>query len=191
LKLTKKDLQNFVETLKETSIDNHDNKNIAYMTESQLSVINFDDVKDNYIKGMGVEQPPNSNDVLFEDKNSNEYYFIEFKAGGIDPVKNVKIKFKIHDSLLILLDILDKTISFSRKSINYILVYNKNQIHKSKHFDTSKSKSKDKIKGHVFKNANKELIRFDLERYKNLYFKNVHTYTIEEFENNFVKKFDK
>jgi len=36
----------------------------------------------------------------------------------------------------------------------------------------------------------KNHIRFDLEKYKNIYFKNVYTVTKDEFQNDFVQKWE-
>ena len=79
-------------TLKETSKDNHDGNDI-YMTESTLNVVNFDEVKLEYVRGLGVPETPASIDALFLD-NFGEYYFIEFKNGYIDRKKIFEIRLK-------------------------------------------------------------------------------------------------
>lgn len=43
---------------------------------------------------------------------------------------------------------------------------------------------------HVSQKAGEELIRFDLERFKSLYFRDVHTYTEKEFETYIKKRFE-
>jgi hypothetical protein len=112
-------------------------------------------------------------------------YFIEFKNGVIsrkngdaDPKKISEIKLKIFDSLLILTDIISKAVSFTRKNLNYVLVYNeeKNSLKCIAKYFIGKS-------GH-----GKHLIRFGLERFETLYFKNVFTYTEKEFETEFIFK---
>lgn len=53
--------------------------------------------------------------------------FIEFKNGIISQTVNYELRLKIYESLLILLDIINENISFSRKKISYILVYNEDK----------------------------------------------------------------
>jgi hypothetical protein len=109
-------------TLRETSKDNHDGYDI-FMTESTLSVVNFDNVKNEYVKKLKSSETPASNDALYMD-NNGEYYFIEFKNGYIDKEEIFKIRLKIFDSLLIFTDIIGRGVSFTRSHMSYIMVYN-------------------------------------------------------------------
>lgn len=43
-------LKNHLSTLHETSVDFHDKNHIQYMTKSERTAVNFDDVKEEYIK---------------------------------------------------------------------------------------------------------------------------------------------
>lgn len=52
--------------LKETSIDKRDGTP-QYMTLSTRDAVNFDDVKEEYVKQLGVSEIPKSNDALFDD----------------------------------------------------------------------------------------------------------------------------
>ena len=115
----------FITTLKETSVDKtkKTDEDGRYMTMSTIQAINFDDVKDFYVKDLAVPLVPKSNDALVVVSDS-EAYFVEFKNGEIDISKNYQIKIKIYDSLLLLLDLIEKNISFSRENLHYILVYN-------------------------------------------------------------------
>ena len=116
-----------VSTLKETS---YDKEHTVYMTESNLKVCNFDDVKDWYVENkVPLSNPnPKSNDALFFEEK--ECFFIEFKNGKIDSRVNFELNKKIYDSLFILFDLeyLDKneekvnSISYTREHMNYILV---------------------------------------------------------------------
>lgn len=47
--------KNSLSSLKETSKDS-DSKEISYMTESDLQVVNFDKVKEKYAKKLGVSE---------------------------------------------------------------------------------------------------------------------------------------
>ena len=94
-------------SLKETSKDTPDSKHIFYMTEDMTEVIDFDEVKKEYICSLGLSDVPASSDALLEGKGTNPI-FIEFKNGQINKIVQAELKKKIYDSLLILFDILQK-----------------------------------------------------------------------------------
>lgn len=170
-------------TLKELSKDTSEKNNISYMTQSELKAIDFDTVKTQYANKLHLsEETASSLDAIL--LIHEHEVFIEFKNGNIKNEKR-KIKDKIRDSLLIYCDITDKHISYTRANIVFILVYNekKNPIpHNLKLENSVRQNAREKIAEHIIKKANEELIRFDLEKFKTLYFKEVHTYTENEFE---------
>lgn len=181
LEIFKKNLSTF----KETSYDK-DGKIPRYMTDSEIQVVNFDKVKGNYIKGMNLSNTPCSNDALYlgEDK---KFYFVEFKNGVmINPVV-YNLHYKIYDSLLMFNDIVNENISFCRQNMYYVLVYNeeRNSSVKGKKQEDS---SKAVISKLIHKKADKKFVRFGLERFEKMYFKEVFTYTESEFENEFLSK---
>lgn len=167
-------LSKHISTLKETSIDKHD-KETHYMTNCLYPAVDFDKVKDEYVTDLHISQNPRSNDALLVTKD-NKVFFIEFKNGIIDDKKKFDVKGKIYDSMPILTDIIGKGISYTRNKFVYILVYNE-----------SKNNPITTIKKHIASKAKVELICFDLERFKNFFFKDVHTYTETEFEDFLVK----
>lgn len=193
-------------TLKDTSYD-EDNK--VYMVDCELEVCSFDDVKEWYVKNrIPLAKPnPKSNDALFFDKE--EGFFIEFKNGKINNAVNFELNKKIYDSLLMLFDLgyVDSngrevdSISYTRENMNYILVYNEEKYlqvgatrQTKEGFDRQKvevtaSKHRDLLFSTVKKLANDELIKFGLDQFRNYLFKNVHTYTVKEFEENFINKY--
>jgi len=180
--------KNNLSTLKETSIDNHDGVDF-YMTESVLEVINFDKVKDEYIKDMRLYEVPKSNDVLYIGQDG-EITFIEFKNGQMIRDKIFNVRLKIFDSLLIFTDIIGQGVNFTRTNMKYILVYNEEknlpEINKT---TIRNSSSRDEIAKKLIEQKGKgKFIKFNLERFKNLYFNDIYTYTKEEFEKNFVDK---
>lgn len=59
-----------ISSFKETSKDTN-GEEIKYMTESEVEVINFDKVKDDYIRDMGLSTTPCSNDALFVSSKGN------------------------------------------------------------------------------------------------------------------------
>jgi len=179
-------------SLKETSKDDHDGVD-RYMTNSVLDVVNFDTVKKQYIEalstqGLKISESPASNDAFYA--NNGEMYFIEFKAGTMSKRKTYEVRRKIFDSLLILTDIINVGVSCTRQNLSYILVYNekKNPLTQAERDELQVSPSRTKIaKYFVGTKGQGNFIRFDLQRFEKLYFKNVFTVTQQEFEDDFVK----
>ena len=178
-------LSNHISTLKETSKDDHDGT-VVYMTESSAAAVNFDDVKSEYISRLSLCESPKSNDALII--NSTELAtFIEFKNGKFDRPKEFNVRKKIYDSMLMLTDIIDKNISFTREHLDYILVYNESKNPDPKKAYSS-SESRDLIDKTLLGFGNERLIKYGLGIFQNYCFKNVYTYTEKEFEDNFVRK---
>lgn len=181
---------NHVVTLKRASKDENEDR-IEYMTESQVGVINFDKVKEAYAREKGLKNHPKSNDALYIQQGDIDT-FIEFKNGYMEKRKGPELKEKIYDSLLILTDIIGKNISYTREHLNYILVYNgvKNSDNENINPKTKvqESQSREKISKSVFDCAKGRKIDFGLEKFKGYCFKEVATYTQEEFEQEFVAK---
>lgn len=173
-------------TFKETSYDK-DGKEPRYMTNSEIQVINFDKVKNWYIKDMFLSSTPCSNDALYIGKD-NKIFFVEFKNGALE--KNKKMIFnvynKIYDSLLIFNDIVHQNISFCRENLYFILVYNESK----NSYEECETKQEDSPKAMIGKlihnKAKKKFVRFGLDKFEKIYFKEVFTYTESEFENLFL-----
>ena len=107
-------------TLKECSKDNSDPKNVKFMTESQLEVINFDGIKTKYTNDIALSEIcAASVDALLQ--MDEDLAFVEFKNGKVDK-RNVKDKAR--DSLLMLCDLMKRTISYTREHLDFIVVYN-------------------------------------------------------------------
>lgn len=197
------------DSIKEAS---YDKEHTEYMTESTMQVCQFDKVKEWYIANkIPLANPnPKSNDALYF--HDEAVFFMEFKNGKIDNRVNFEINKKIYDSMFILFDLkyCDKkgnnvdSVSYTRKNMEYILVYNEEQYKKSgdtsqgkeginrqKSRNSSQSSHRTQLYKAVRNLANKELILFGLDQFKNYLFKDVHTYTEEEFQKNFIKKYDK
>lgn len=175
-------------TLKELSKDNSGANGDVYMTTSEVQAIDFDKVKESYEQSLGlVGDRGSSVDAILN--TSNGIVFIEFKNGNMKS-ERAKVKTKLRDSLLIFGGITGKTITYTRDNIDFILVYNEsknplpNQLTRGIVQD---SPSRISIAKHIAQKGKQEFILYDLERFKNLFFRNVHTYTEHEFES-FMQK---
>lgn len=178
-------LKNSICPINEASIDNH-NGNVICMTDSLLDVVNFDRVKDAYIESLGVSKIPKSSDAFYVSKN--KMYLIEFKNGRMDAKKIFDVRRKIFDSLLILTDILQIGISCTRKDLSYILVYNetRNPVNEKEN-ELQISPSRVKIADYFLHQGKSKFIRFNLEEFERMYFKDMFTVTVSEFEEHFLK----
>ena len=186
-------------TLKQTSKDDN---NEEYMTESTIRVINFDSVGgDKYSKNNKLNIQLKTNDVLFL-HNDKKYTFIEFKNGKlldktnkIDIKKLKDIELKILNSLFVLGDIEEKSLSSLKEITDYILVYNEEKNTPNERNSISEIGNyfinQGNISSEKTKTEREEIICFGLEKFKDYCFKNVHTYSKEEFEEKFVKKYEK
>lgn len=172
--------KNHVCTLKDTSFDT---ENSEYMIDSTIDVVNFDGVKTEYANKLDhSNEDAASVDAIVCTKD--RIFFIEFKNGLITDKQRKQLKYKVQDSLLIFGDIVGITVSNTRKFLEFILVYNKekNPVSHQKLKAMGKEPSRTSIGKYISELAGEEFIQFGLGRYKSLYFKNVHTYTVKEFQ---------
>lgn len=175
-------------TLKKTSLDDGSGKN-QYMTESQMSVVDFDKVKDNYARLNNITPTPKSNDALFNARE-DDYIFVEFKNGKISQKKKYEIWEKIYNSVMIFGDITETTLSYMRENLKYILVYNETvqngisamESGTEKANEVASSAALDDIAKRVTGYGGKEFVKFGLDKFKGYCFKEVHTYNQNEFE---------
>ena len=172
-------------TLKQTSLDDNGDCKES-MISSDTEVVDFDGVKNDYIKDMKLTKTPSSSDALYEDQRG-QFYFIEFKNGRIDNRVAFSIRKKMYDSLLIFHDLTKTDISFSRKHMNFILVYNENKNPRSREAfaeaEDGPTPSRVAIGNYISKKAKTHFIRFDLEQFKTIYFQDIFTFSKVEFEN--------
>lgn len=168
-------------TLKDTS---YNDAGTAHMTDSLLPVIDFDAVKSEYIRSYHCSPVPKSNDALLH--YGDEYFFIEFKDGNMKyEIHNVRGK--IFESLLLFCDLTDTTISFSRKHVSYMLVYNQE---KSKAYIQEKLSANEVQEPPAIgtfiralgKEAKHNVDYFGLRKqFKDIYFKDVYSCERSEF----------
>lgn len=167
--------QNHICTLKRTSLDD---TNRTFMCESEMKVIHFDKIPNDYARGRGWDGVPSSNDALYISPQG-KWYFIEFKNGTI---KKEQIFRKLYDSLIMLMELgIIPDIDFIRENINYILVYNPNKADK-----IHKSSGRTANYSYIFNLAEQEEKLFEIEKFEKYLFNETHTYTPDLFEKNFV-----
>ena len=176
--------KNNISTFKETSHDT-DGRCPGYMTESEIEVINFDKVKEDYVRGMKLSKMPCSNDALYIDKDK-KIFFVEFKNGQMQNGKIYNVYNKIYDNLLMFNDIVKENISFCRQNVYFVLVYNEEKNSGLEGEKKQEDSSKAVISKLIHNKANKKFVRFGLEQFEKLYFKEVFTYTESEFEERFL-----
>lgn len=118
-----------IETVSEMSKD----QDVTFV-ESNFKGINFDKVTAQYFINNRVgdaegekknkgSYPSKSNDSVVEYNNMD--YFVEFK-NSMYPKKK-ELYGKIRDSMLVYLDIMDEKLSYARKNLGYILVFQKHE----------------------------------------------------------------
>lgn len=173
-------LKQHICTVKKASLDDSNKNN---MSESQLKVINFDKIPNEYARGKGWLGVPKSNDALYIEETGG-WNFIEFKNGSI---KYEDIYRKLYDSIIMMME--EKIIpdfQFIREHINYILVYNSDKYSK-----IQKSRSLDKIYNYTCQRAKKEEKLFGIENFEKYLFKETHTYSKEDFKLKFIEPMEK
>lgn len=174
-------LKNHIDTLHNLSADNGSSQQVEHVTDSQVLAVGFDQVKDEYTRNLHItNESSDSVDALLNIRGVPT--FVEFRNGVIE---NKKIKNKARDSLLILCDITNKHIAYTRRHMDFILVYNatKNPMSTSERGRLSEEKSSlEYICNQITKLADDKFVRFGMERLRVMYFKDVYTFTNQEFE---------
>ncbi len=177
-------------TLKELSKDTSVTP-VEFMTESTVVAADFDKAKAVFQQNLGLSEDGHARSVDALLQSNERLYFIEFKNGHMKGEK-VGVKEKLRDSLLIYCETTQHTVAYTREYAEFILVYNEkknplpNQYTKN---GTQPSPSRNFITKQIAQLGKREIVLFDLERFKTLYFRDVHTYTQAEFEN-FLSKIE-
>lgn len=176
-------LQSMVAGIKRRS---YDDSRKQFMTESSLTVINFDRFSKYYCRQLGIANLPDTNDALYITADG-KWVFIEFKNGTI---KKDEIYRKIYDSLIMLIETgIIPDFAYARCRMSYILVYNREVILRDRG-ETSFS-SRMKIHRHMEHKSDEIFCLFDLEKFKGYLLEDTKTYTKEQFEEEFVKKYER
>ena len=148
------------------------------MCESNITVINFDKIPNEYTRGKGWRGVPKSNDALYID-DDNKWFFVEFKNGTIH---KEDIYRKIYDSLIMLIELkIIPDFEFARQNITYILVYNE-----GKHSKIQQSQGRNQNMNYLLRLSGKENRMFDIYKLEDYLLKETHTYTKDLFNTNFI-----
>lgn len=173
-------------SLRETSSDHRDHhKN--YLTDLECSVVDFDAVTAEYVRPLGLKNVPMSNDALMEDGRGG-LIFIEFKNGKIKSKTQYDIRKKIYDSTLIFTDLTKTGVSFMRKNVDYILVYNKEQNHPDINVaapnedDVQESEHYQSFTQTLHRLGGKSYKRFGIDRFEGYIFRKTMSLDRSEFE---------
>jgi len=170
-------LNEFGDTLENLSVDTSREHEIGkiYLTSSKYRAIGFDNFVHSLAEPMVPHNRPKSCDVLI--KINDYYYFIEFKNGRIkEEPEGYEIREKVLESLLLFLNEVNQTISYSRNNCYFILVYNANSTGKKK-----------KPKG-LIQIENKIDSLTHLKKYETIYMKRIFIFSTDEFDKYFIKK---
>ena len=167
-------LETFGDTLEKLSEDTskQSEEGNVYLTKSKTKVINFDNFSHSIAESINPNNRPASCDVLL--KLNNYYYFIEFKNGRIDEDEQYAIREKILESILVFLEQINQTISYSRNNCYFILVYNRNTV--------VKRNGLERITNRIY-----NLIH--LNKYEKMYLKRAFVYSIEDFNKFFIERY--
>ena len=171
-----------------------DDSNGTAMICSEYEVIDFDKVKDEYIRekcDINLAEFPMSNDCLAV--INDDIFFVEFKNGSINSVDAYKLHIKVYDSLLLYSDITEETLTDIRKNVGYILVYNEEKNRELQPFEEGKkirlraaevpgSGEYNSIVQSVMGFAQKQLVRFGLNFFNGYCFREMHTLNEEQFK---------
>lgn len=153
------------------------------MCESNIKVVNFDKIPNEFARGKGWKGVPKSNDALYITAEG-KWYFIEFKNGKIE---KADIYRNIYDSLIILLEWkIIPDFDFIRNNISYILVYNSTSNEK-----IAESQGRDQNYSYFQRLAEVEEKLFEVDKMEQYLFSETHTYTKSLFEENFVLPMEK
>jgi hypothetical protein len=160
-------MKKYGKTFKEISLDKSHH---FYMTDCAILAVDFDTLKTDVCKTEKMLQGICSCDALYS--RAGTYILVEFKNGEFDPRD---LQRKIAESLLLLLMEFDETANWLKENASFMLVYNKIPSKMRQHF-------------HLKKKAGKLESYLQLTRFSPLFLKEVHAYTIEEFEKELMWK---
>lgn len=175
----------YFRTLKETSLDD---KNSYWMSSSDMPVVYFDAVKRDYCNRYGKsEEASASVDAVF--MHGESCCFVEFKhVDSLNGHQVNDIKRKLHDSLLIFLDMMKYDLEYSRDNIHFILVVTDKCIrnHETDQINGKKSPSLNSMVESLEKLSKTRLTLYGLGLQEKVFVNRVSTLSESDFNNMFI-----
>ena len=171
-------LEEFKEKISEVSKSDKES-----FIDSDIEIINFDEVKKAYCKKRSnIENPSKSNDGLYI---SNEcMIFLEFKNANAKDIDGYELAKKNYDSICMLSDILVISIRTIREKTRYILVYSSEKNSKIELGNSFLKKSKTK---EITLKSLKESC-FQQKKFLNYLYYNVEAINDKEFKEKYLGK---
>lgn len=159
-------------SLRDTSLDSDNDR---YLCNDLRKVVCFDEVKRLYANSRGYsEDKLASVDAVFQSQGKR--FFVEFKS-KVSKCEKFKVKRKASDSILIYLDLFGISLGEFCRGSEFILVTLEED-----------PKTKEDIEGYerfadsiMALSDAKELVGFTMLSLKGIHFSDVHTYTVEKF----------
>lgn len=144
--------------------------------DSQKSMVDFDAVKEAFSREISPNKEPASADGLFVDSDGC-YVLVEFKSGDFD---KYKVWLKAYDSAIILSDREDKSASWIRKNVKFILVFYPDKASKDKNIN-----SRNKLLKLGTQNSSKPILLY-LNPISHFLYDDVYEMTPEDFSNKYL-----
>ncbi len=156
------------------------------MCASQMRVVHLDKLPRRLNRRLHMPCDPKSADALYIGTDGT-WYLIEFKSGQ---VSRDDVQGKLYDSLIVLLELaLIPDFRFSREHVEFILVYNGEEVPADPALPPSRGR--DRLFGAVERNAGRPpRPRFGLGRFRGYLVRDVHTYDEAQFQSAFVRPFE-
>lgn len=154
-------------------------KEFKYMNVPDVTCVNFDEVTNDLSLQYGgkIISAASADSFCLVKKQPEGYpVLVEFKSGKVNDKTAKNVREKMCNSILTLEAIFNKKWTELRKSLIFILVYNKENNN-----NRESSNPKQFMDDHLNNKANGSTILFGLRRYNKIYYKQVLTLTEEQF----------
>lgn len=146
------------------------------LVDSQKPMVDFDAVKEAFAREISPNKEPASADGLFVDSDGY-YVLVEFKSGNID---KYEVLLKAYDSAIILSDREDRSTTWIRKNVKFILVFRPEKASKDENIN-----SRNKLLEVATRNSSKPILIY-LNPVRHFLYDNVYEMTPEDFSKRYL-----